>query len=71
MFEAAALALKAFRAAEWMASGPGAGTVLEVSVLKPVAKRRIALGKLMTWLEVAGRRRSRRTNRVKELVKNR
>jgi hypothetical protein len=42
LFEAAALALKAFRAAEWMASGPGAGTVLEVSVSKPVAKRRIA-----------------------------
>jgi hypothetical protein len=28
LFEAAALAIKAFRAADWMESGPGAGAVL-------------------------------------------
>ncbi len=35
LFEAAVLALKAFRAAEWMESGPGSGTVLESWTITP------------------------------------
>ena len=42
LFEAAALAIKAFRTAEWMESGPGNATVLEISVLQPIAKHRRA-----------------------------
>ena len=55
LFEAAALAVKAFRTAEWMNSGPGSGTLLEISVLRPVARHRIPLGKVMAWLESNGR----------------
>ena len=55
LFEAAALAVKAFRTAEWMDSGPGSAAVLEISVLRPVARHRIPLGKVMAWLESNGR----------------
>lgn len=55
LFEAAALAIKAFRGAEWMDAGPGVGAVLDVSVLKPVAKHQIPLRNLTAWLEPNGR----------------
>ncbi len=55
LFEAVALAVKAFRSAEWMESGPGGAAVLEVAVLHPVAKHSIPLAKLMSWLETNGR----------------
>jgi hypothetical protein len=73
LFEAAALAIKAFRAVEWMQSGPGVGTVLEVSVLQPVAKHRIPLQKLMAWLEGNGRTPKEQANkqRLRELLENR
>ncbi len=73
LFEAAALAIKAFRAAEWMQSGPASGAVLEVSVLHPIAKHRIPLRTLMAWLEANGRTPKEQANkqRLRELLENR
>jgi hypothetical protein len=73
LFEAAALALKAFRAAEWMPSGPAPGTVFQVAVLHPVAKHRISLRKFMAWLEANGRTPKEHANkqRLRELLENR
>ncbi len=67
------LAIKAFRAAEWMTSGPGNATVLEVSVLRPVAKHRIPLRDLMAWLEANGRTPKEHANkqRLRELLADR
>ncbi len=73
LFEAAALALKAFRAAEWMDSGPGSAAVLEISVLHPVAKHKIPLGKVMAWLESNGRTPKEQASkqRLREMLENR
>jgi hypothetical protein len=70
LFEAAVLAMKAFRAAEWMESGPGSATVLEVAVLQPVAKHRIPLGRVTAWLESNGRTPKEQANkrRLRELL---
>jgi hypothetical protein len=73
LFEAAALAIKAFRAAEWMQSGPGATTVLEIAVLLPVAKHRIPVPKVTAWLEANGRTPKEQAGkqRLRELLENR
>ena len=70
---AAVLAIKAFRAAEWMQSGPGNATVLEVSVLRPVAKHLIRLRELTAWLEANGRTPKEQANkrRLRELLEDR
>jgi hypothetical protein len=73
LFEAAVPAIKAFRAAEWMTSGPGSATVLEVSVLRPVAKHLIRLRELTAWLELNGRTPKEQANkrRLRELLEDR
>jgi hypothetical protein len=73
LFEAAALAIKAFRAAEWMESGPGPATLLEISVLKPVAKHRIPVARVTAWLEANGRTPKEQANkqRLRELLEHR
>jgi len=73
MFEAAALAIKAFRGAEWIEGGPGVGTVLEISVSQPVAKHRIPLRKLMVWLETNGKtpKEQATKQRLRELLETR
>jgi hypothetical protein len=73
LFEAAVLALRAFRTAEWMESGPGNATVLEISVLHPVAKHRIPLPKITAWLEASGRTPMEQANkrRLRELLEDR
>ncbi len=70
LFEAAVLAIKAFRAAEWMTSGPGSATVLEVSVLRPVARHLIPLRDVTAWLEANGRtpREQASKQRLRELL---
>jgi hypothetical protein len=54
-------------------SGPGSATVLEVSVLKPVAKHRIPLGKVTAWLEGNGRtpKEQATKQRLKKLLDDR
>jgi hypothetical protein len=56
-----------------MDSGPGGGVVLEVSVLHPVAKHSIPLGKLMAWLETNGRspKEQATKQRLREMLENR
>ncbi len=73
LFEAAVLAIKAFRAAEWIESGPGSGTVLEISVLQPVARHRIPLRRITAWLEANGRTPKEQANkqRLRELLEDR
>jgi hypothetical protein len=73
LFEAVALAVMAFRSAEWMDSGPGGAAVLEVSVLHPVAKHSIPLGKLMAWLETNGGspKEQATKQRLREMLENR
>jgi hypothetical protein len=73
LFEAAALAIKAFRSAEWMPSGPGLGATLEVSVLHPVAKHEIPLRRLTAWLEANGRTPKEQADkqRLRELLEHR
>ncbi len=72
LFEAAVLAVKAFRGTEWMESGPGTGTILEVSVLHPVARHRIPLQKVTSWLEANGRSPKEQANkqRLRDLLDN-
>ena len=73
LFEAAALAVKAFRTAEWMDSGPASTTVLEISVLHPVARHSIPLRRLMAWLESNGRTPKEQASkqRLREMLDNR
>jgi hypothetical protein len=73
LFEAAVLAIKAFRAAEWMQCGPGNATVLEVSVLRPVARHVIRLRELTAWLEANGRTPKEQANkqRLREMLEDR
>jgi len=73
LFEAGVLAIKAFRAAEWMPAGPGNATVLEVSVLRPVAMHRIRLQELTAWLQANGTTPKEQANkqRLRELLEDR
>ncbi len=73
LFEAAVLAIRAFRAAEWMESGPGNASVLEISVLHPIAKHRIPLRKVTAWLEANGTTPKEQANkqRLRELLDSR
>ncbi len=73
LFEAVVLAVKAFRGAEWMESGPGMGTVMEVSVLHPVARHRIKLQRVTEWLGANGRTPKEQANkqRLRALLEQR
>ncbi len=73
LYEAVVLALKAFRGSEWMESGPGMATDIEVTVLQPVAKHKIPLKRILAWLEANGKtpKEQAQKQRLRELLGNR
>ena len=50
LYEAAALALQAFRQAEFIDPNPGTASRLEVEVKAPVVRHSITVGQVMRWV---------------------
>ena len=55
LYEAAALAVKAFRTAKLLESQPGSVTELEIKVSAPAVTHTVSLRRLQDWLECRGK----------------
>ncbi len=55
LYEAAVLALDAFRAAQLMEVAPGQATRLAVSVRMPSTTHQVSIGKLCDWVGTSGK----------------
>lgn len=53
LYEAAVLAIKAFKSQDW-GLPPGRATRLQIEVLQPVVRHELSVGKLQDWLSSTG-----------------
>jgi hypothetical protein len=69
LFEAAALALKAFRGSGWV-EGVGPASEFQVEVPGPVVRHRVTVGQIRRWVEgaVASPAERLRRERVREML---